>query len=214
MIKIKQFVFSDFGVNTYLLIDEDTRQAAVIDPAMSSKAERERFDKYVSDNDIKITQEINTHLHLDHCFGMDYVKDKYGIPLKAHAADAPVGRMMAQQYAMFGIRQAAPEVVIDVPLKDGDIIEIGHSRLQVIHVPGHSPGGIALYYKEGNVVLVGDSLFRGSIGRTDLYGSQQQLVDSIRNRLFTLPDSTLVLSGHGMQTTIGDEKRSNMVNYM
>lgn len=214
MLSIKQFVFSDFGVNTYLLIDEDTREAAVVDPAMSSRAEQERFDKYVSDNDIKITQEINTHLHLDHCFGMDFVKDKYGIPLKAHAADAPVGRMMVQQYAMFGIRRPAPDVVIDVPLKDGDIIEIGHSRLVVIHVPGHSPGGIALYYKEGNVVLVGDSLFKGSIGRTDLYGSQQQLVDSIRKRLFTLPDSTLVLSGHGLQTTIGDEKRTNMVNYM
>lgn len=190
MLKIKQFAFSDFGVNTYLLIDEDTREAAVVDPAMVSEAEQKRFDSYVADNDIKITQVINTHLHLDHCFGMDYVKARYGAPLKAHKGDAPVAAMMRQQYAMFGIRRPAPELVIDVEIEDGDIIEIGRSRVQVIHVPGHSPGGIALYYKEGNVVLVGDSLFRRSIGRTDLYGSHEQLISSIRKKLLSLPDRT------------------------
>ena len=209
MLKIKQFAFSDFGVNTYLLIDEETRQAAVVDPARSSESEQKRFDAYVADNDIKITQIINTHLHLDHCFGMDYVKNAYGAPLKAHPGEAAVAAMMQQQYSMFGIRRPAPKVVIDVDLKDGDVIKIGHSSVEMIHVPGHSPGGICLYYKEGNVVLVGDSLFRRSIGRTDLYGSHEQLVGAIRSRLFALPDHTLVLSGHGPSTTIGEEKVGN-----
>ncbi|MCM1452395.1 MAG: MBL fold metallo-hydrolase [Clostridium sp.] len=209
MLKIRQFVFSDFGVNTYLLIDEETLETAVVDPAMLDEDEQKRFAEYVEANGLKITQVINTHLHLDHCFGMDYVKNVYGAPLKAHGGDAPVARMMQQQYSMFGIRRPAPKVEIDVELKDGDLIEIGRSKVRVIHVPGHSPGGIALYYKEGNVALVGDSLFRRSIGRTDLYGSQEQLVDSIRKKLFTLPDNTLVLSGHGPSTTIGEEKAEN-----
>lgn len=209
MLKIKQFVFSDFGVNTYLLIDEDTLETAVVDPAMLSEQEQRRFADYIKENSLKITQVINTHLHLDHCFGMDFVKKAYGASLKAHAADAPVAAMMKQQYSMFGIRRPAPVVEIDVELKDGDIIDIGRSQVKVIHVPGHSPGGIALYYEEGNVVLAGDSLFRRSIGRTDLYGSQEQLVDSIRKRLFSLPDNTLVLSGHGPATTIGEEKADN-----
>lgn len=209
MLKIRQFVFSDFGVNTYLLIEEDTLETAIVDPAMLDTEEQRRFDDYIKDNNLKVTQIINTHLHLDHCFGMDYAKSAYGVPLKAHPADAPVAAMMQQQYSMFGIRKPAPKVVIDVNLSDGDAIDIGHSKVRVIHVPGHSPGGIALYYKEGNVVLVGDSLFRRSIGRTDLYGSQEQLVKAIREKLFTLPDSTLVLSGHGPSTTIGEEKREN-----
>jgi len=209
MLKIKQFVFSDFGVNTYLLIDEDTCQAAVVDPAMCGGEEQSRFDAYVSDNDINITQVINTHLHLDHCFGMDYVKDTYGAPLKAHSAEAVVAALMQQQYDMFGIRRPAPKVAIDVELKDGDTVDIGNSRVSVLHLPGHSPGGIALYCKEENVALVGDSLFRRSIGRTDLYGSSERLIDSIRHKLFALPDHTLVLPGHGPATTIGEEKTEN-----
>lgn len=209
MLKIKQFAFSDFGVNTYLLIDEDTLETAIVDPAMHDASEEHRLDQYIADNKLKITQIINTHLHLDHCFGIEYVKNKYGVPLKAHPGEEQVARLLPQQYMMFGQRGAAPKIVIDTKLEDGDIIDIGHSQVQVIHVPGHSPGGIALYYKEGNVVLVGDSLFRRSIGRTDLMGNHQQLIDSIRQRLFTLPDHTLVLSGHGPSTTIGEEKVEN-----
>lgn len=209
MLKIKQFEFSLFGVNTYLVIDEDTKQAAVIDPAMEKSDEQKRFDKYVEDNGITITQIINTHLHVDHCFGYEYVKDKYGVPEKAHIDDAPFGEAIDTQLQMFGRKPKGTQVVIDVPLKDGDTIQIGDSKLQVIHVPGHTPGGIALYYPEGNVVFSGDSLFKGSIGRTDIGGNYDQLISSIKNKLFTLPEGTLVLSGHGPSTTIGQEKATN-----
>lgn len=197
-----------FGVNTYLLTDQATGQAAVIDPSMSTPDERQAFDKALGSN--RLTQIINTHLHLDHCFGLNYVKTKYGIPAKAHVGDAPLGENMPGQYRRFGLNGDGSAVSIDVPLADGDTIAIGDSQLAVIHVPGHSPGGIALYYKEGNALFSGDTLFQRSIGRTDLIGGNHaQLVRSIREKLFTLPGDTLVLPGHGDPTTIDDEIRFN-----
>lgn len=206
MLQIQRFVFSMFGVNTYLLTDQTTGEAAVIDPSMSTPDERQAFDKALGLN--RLTQILNTHLHLDHCFGLNYVKTKYGVPAKAHMADAPLGENMPAQYRRFGLNGDGAAVCIDVPLADGDTIVIGDSRLSVIHVPGHSPGGLALYYKEGNVLFSGDTLFHRSIGRTDLAGGDQgELVRSIRERIFTLPAATLVLPGHGDPTTVGEEMR-------
>ena len=210
MLKIKQFVFNNFGVNTYLLIDEATLEAAVVDPAMASEGEYRIFDNYVAQSGIRITQVINTHLHLDHCFGIGYVKDKYGAPVLAHPADAPLGSRMAEQCRRFGMRWQGGPVNIDTPLADGDTVQIGQSTAQVIHVPGHSPGSIALYLPQEKIVLSGDTLFRGSIGRTDLEGgSQGQLLQSVRTRLYSLPDEVAVLPGHDRFTTIGNEKKFN-----
>ena len=210
MLKVKQFVFNMFGVNTYLVIDPDSKEAAVIDPGMYGSDEQKEFDDYVKTNNLKIIEVINTHLHLDHCFGDNYVKDKYGVKVAANIADAPLGADITTQMRRFGGRDAVKGVTIDVPLEDGDIITIGKERLVVITVAGHSPGGIALYSSDGNFVIAGDSLFRRSIGRTDLPGgNQRQLIDNIRKKLFTLPDDTMVLPGHDRFTTIGDEKMAN-----
>ncbi len=210
MLKVKQFVFNMFGVNTYLVIDPDTKEAAVIDPGMYGSDEQKEFDDYVKANDLKIIEVINTHLHLDHCFGDNYVKDKYGVKVAANIGDSDLGADITSQMRRFGGREAVEGVTIDVPLEDGDVISIGKSRLEVITVPGHSPGGIALYSPDGHFVIAGDTLFRRSIGRTDLPGgSQRQLIDSIRKKLFTLPDDTMVLPGHDRFTTIGDEKTAN-----
>lgn len=210
MLKVKQFVFNMFGVNTYLVIDPDTKEAAVIDPGMYGSDEQKEFDDYVKANDLKIIEVINTHLHLDHCFGDNYVKDKYGVKVAANIGDSDLGADITSQMRRFGGREAVEGVTIDVPLEDGDVISVGKSRLEVITVPGHSPGGIALYSPDGHFVIAGDSLFRRSIGRTDLPGgSQRQLIDSIRKKLFTLPDDTMVLPGHDRFTTIGDEKTAN-----
>lgn len=210
MLRVKQFQFSLFGVNTYLLIDEDTHDAAVIDPAMADASEQKRFDDYVRDSKAHIIEIINTHLHLDHCFGENYVKDTYGVPVAAHVGDAPLGRAMTMQYRKFHLPGASRPVEIDVDLADGDFIKIGKSQLQVIHTPGHTQGGISLYYAKGKLLFSGDTLFHGSIGRTDLEGGDQdQLVDSIKNRLFTLPDDVTVLPGHESPTTIGQEKKYN-----
>ena len=210
MLKVKQFVFNMFGVNTYLVIDPDTKEAAVIDPGMYGSDEQKEFDDYVKANGLKIIEVINTHLHLDHCFGDNYVKDKYGVKVAANIGDSDLGADITSQMRRFGGREAVEGVTIDVPLADGDVISVGKSRLEVITVPGHSPGGIALYSPDGHFVIAGDSLFRRSIGRTDLPGgSQRQLIDSIRKKLFTLPDDTMVLPGHDRFTTIGDEKTAN-----
>ena len=211
MLEIKQFAFGPFGVDTYILYDPETLEAIVVDPGMVDPGEYRIFDDFIQSHNLKLTQIVNTHLHLDHCFGDNYVRNKYGVQVNAHTADAPLGEALKNQCALFGI--CGPDdtpVKIDVPLHDGDSIHVGKYTLKVIHVPGHSPGGIALYCKDGNFAIVGDSLFRGSIGRTDLPGGDYNtLVNAVNDRLMSLPDSTLVLSGHDMSTTIGRERQSN-----
>lgn len=210
MLKIKQFVFNMFGVNTYLITDKDTGDTAVIDPGMIDAAEKREFDDYVSANNLKITQIINTHLHLDHCFGDNYVRDKYGVKVAANINDQPLGDDIPAQMARFGGRIKADPVKIDVALKDGDIIKIGSSELRVITTPGHSPGGISLYSAEGGFLISGDTLFRFGVGRTDLPGGDHNtLIKSIREKLMTLPDDTKVLPGHDRFSTIADERRNN-----
>lgn len=199
-----------FGVNTYLITDKETGDTAVIDPGMIDAAEKRKFDDYVSANNLKITKIINTHLHLDHCFGDNYVRDKYGVKVAANINDQPLGDDIPAQMARFGGRIKADPVKIDVALKDGDIIKIGDSELRVITTPGHSPGGISLYSAEGGFLISGDTLFRFGVGRTDLPGGDHNtLIKSIREKLMTLPDDTKVLPGHNRFSTIADERRHN-----
>lgn len=208
---IKRFIFNPFGESTYIVWDEATKQAAVIDPGMSNSAEQQLFDMFVADNNLTIAQIINTHLHLDHCWGNNYIKKQYNATTAANADDLFLGERTAAQAKMFGIPygELAP-VTIDTELIDGDVLHIGNCEFRVLAVPGHSPGSIALYNATNNCAFVGDALFCGSIGRTDLPGgNHQQLIGSIRNKLFALPDSTKVYPGHEATTTIGQEKNSN-----
>jgi len=210
MLRIKQFIFNPFDESTYLIIDEDSDDAIVVDPGMAIVAELDRFDEFIEENKLNIKGIINTHLHLDHCFGANHVKERYGVKMSAHQADAPLGKSVAEQARRFGMRIDAAAVDIDVPLGDGDIVELGNEKLEVIHTPGHTPGGICFYCRSGRFLIAGDTLFKGSIGRTDLVGgSHSQLVDSVNGRLFTLPGDTLVLPGHGPSTTISAEKSTN-----
>lgn len=210
MLKIKQFVFNDFAECTYVIVDEETSEAIVVDPGMASPQDIKRFDDFIIQNDIKITQIVNTHLHMDHCYGANYVKSKYKVKLAANEGDASLGMNLATQARMFGMDAAVDPVVIDVPLHDGDTIKVGSDFLDVIGTPGHSKGGICLYSPSGKFLIAGDTLFKGSIGRTDFpEGNHEQLVESVNNKLLTLPPETLVLSGHGPATTIGEEKSHN-----
>ena len=211
MLKVRKLTVNNFEENTYILIDEATSKAAIIDPGMLTDYEKKKFDDFIANEGIKIDQVILTHAHLDHCFGASYVHDKYGVPVKGHPDDEPLlagVKAQAISFGMPGIISSEPS--FDVRLKAGETITIGESSLKVIHVPGHSPGGIALYSSEDGFVLVGDSLFRGSIGRTDLPGGDHAtLLDAIKRGLFTLPGDTLVLPGHGPVTTIAEEKANN-----
>lgn len=211
MLKIRQFAFNDFGVNTFVVYDTDTLDAMIVDPGMSGAAERAHLDRFIADNGLVVRQLVNTHLHMDHCLGDNYVRDRYGVKVQAHAGDAFLGESVRQQAMSFGVNAGDDvDVTIDVPLSDGDTVQVGHYSFTVLHVPGHSPGGIALYCKDANVLIAGDILFSGSIGRTDLPGGNyRQLTDGIRSKLFVLPGETQVLPGHGGPTTIGAEKSSN-----
>lgn len=210
MLIVKKFEFNPFGECTYVVHDSATRRAVVVDPGMVDAAERAAFDAYLADNDLTLTAIVNTHLHLDHCFGANYVRDRYGVPVRAHAADAPLGMAMDEQLRRFGLPTIFGAVTINEPLAEGDVVAVGAEQLRVLHVPGHSPGGIALYSPEGGFVLTGDSLFCGSIGRTDLMGGDYAtLIRAVTDKLLALPDATEVLPGHGPSTTIATERHSN-----
>lgn len=208
--KVSRFVFNMFGINTYVLWDPDTLEAAVVDPGMIDDEERRALDSFIERNGLKVTQLINTHAHLDHIFGNAYVKDRYGLKIQGDPSDSFLAETLPEQASRFGLRMPLSPTGIEVELHDGDTIRLGDEPIEILGVPGHSPGSIALYCPQSGFVITGDALFQGSIGRTDLpRGDYGTLVDSIRRKLLTLPDDTVVLPGHGGETTIGHEKKTN-----
>lgn len=211
MLKIKAFQFNMFGINTYVVWDPVTLDAAIIDPGMIDKSEESVLDSFIEKNKLNVTQLINTHMHVDHVFGVPHIRSRYGVELKASAADTFLGRQAPAQARMFGLSANDVEPVeADVTIGDGDHITVGSEEAVVLAVPGHSPGSVVLYFPESKFVITGDVLFQGSIGRTDLVaGNHPLLIEGIRNKLLTLPADTVVYPGHGAPTTIGIEKRSN-----
>jgi len=189
--------------NSYLLADEVTREAALFDPGMES----EPVADVLARERLTVTAIINTHGHFDHVFGNAYFKAKTGAPLLMHRADLDLVKRLEEQSLYFGFR-ATPSPPPDRFLEEGDEVRVGGIRLRVLHTPGHSPGGICLV--TDGTAFVGDTLFAGSIGRTDLPGgSAETLLTSIREKLLTLPDDTVIYPGHGPATTIGHERRHN-----
>lgn len=210
MLKIAKFTFYMFGINTYVVYDPEKKEAAIIDPGMSRPQEFDAMEKFIVRENLSVTHLINTHLHIDHAIADKWVMEKYGLPVEAHSDDATLGMVLNQQAQRFGIRGVDAKVEIGKTLKAGDEVRIGNGSLKVLHVPGHSPGSIALYDKEGGFVIVGDTLFEGSIGRTDLMGGNHaQLIKAITDELLTLPGDTVVYPGHGNPTTIELEKKNN-----
>ena len=211
MMEIKAFEFNPFGEKTYIIYDSDSKEAAVVDPGMINQQERLQFSNWISAEGLTVKYLINTHLHVDHVAGDEFVEKHYGVTLSASEDDAFLGDRVAQQAVMFHLNaDIAQSVKIGNPLSDGQVIYLGKQPVQILAVPGHSPGSIALYCPGGHFVVTGDALFQGSIGRTDLPGGNHpQLLASIRSRLFALPSDTKVYPGHGPATTIGIEKDTN-----
>lgn len=204
--KIVKFQFNMFGENCYVVYDPESREAMVVDPGMLTIAENEVIDSFIARERLSVKYLINTHLHLDHCFGNAHISGRYGVTAHAHPADAPLGRDIAAQARLFGIFDTEiGNVDKIIPLTEGDVLTIGKEQIRVIHTPGHTPGGISLYAPGDGWIITGDTLFGdGNIGRTDLPGGNyQQLLDSIRTKLLTLPPSTRLLPGHGPASTIG-----------
>lgn len=208
--KISQFQFSLFGINTYVVSDPASGKCAVIDPGMITPEEEQAIVDFIESNRLTLTHIINTHLHIDHAAGVNFLRQRYGAPVFAHPADFPLGERIDAQAQMFGVREKLRNIDGIKPLSDNEIIHIGEGELQVIHIPGHSRGSIALYDRNDGFLIGGDILFAGSIGRTDLPGgSYDDLISGIKARLMTLPPDTIVYPGHGPATTIGHEMRSN-----
>lgn len=206
---IKTFTFNPFQENTYLIYDEN-KKAAIIDCGCILDYEKKALAAYIAENELHLIKMLNTHLHLDHQFGNRFLAESYGIRPEAHIDDEFLLESVKAQGAMFGIPVKEEPQALGAYIVDNQEIEVGSIKLKAFHVPGHSPGSVALYSEAEGVVFVGDVLFRGSIGRTDLpKGDYATLIRSIQTKLLTLADSTVVYSGHGPSTTIGEEKTGN-----
>ncbi len=209
MLNIETFVFNPFLENTYIAYTHNG-ECAIVDPGMLFPEEEQRLVDSIDNLKLKPQMLLQTHLHLDHVFGTAFVSRQWGLKPIAHEKDEFMISRTIEMAKEFGVELKENPPTPGKYLKDGDVLKLGAYAFQVIHVPGHSPGGIVFYCKEENVLLAGDVLFNGSIGRSDLPGGNQlELIDGIRKRLLTLPDEVTVYPGHGPVTTIGEEKRNN-----
>ncbi len=210
MLVIKNFQFNPFSENTYVISDTQTGECAIIDAGCLYPEEQKILSDYIIDNKLKVKFLLATHLHLDHSFGDRYISRTFEVGLSAHPADEFLLENMEGQAMMFGIQLLDAPIPIKQHIDENDTFKIGNYSLQVIHVPGHSPGSVVYYCREENLAFVGDVLFRGSIGRTDLPGGNyNQLISGIQKKLLILPENTMLYSGHGPTTTIGFEKDHN-----
>ncbi len=230
--KIKQFAFNPFGVNCYVL-SNSAGDAILIDPSVSNERERQVLSQYIANAGLTVRRVLNTHLHLDHVLGNAFVEREFGVKAEAHEEDNFLLDLQEEQSMMFGLPCPDPAPALGGFLAEGDTIEVPGIKLHVLHVAGHSPGGLAFYCKNSNAILEtnagsnvkangnpaeiristpilfpGDILFAGSVGRSDLFGGDEEsLILGIKHKLLTLPGETVVFPGHGPSTTIENERR-------
>lgn len=209
MIKVKAFTFNLFAENTIVVWDEETKDAAVIDPGMSSEEEEKVFTNYIADEKLSIKILINTHCHIDHILGCSFIKQKYNPFYYVPEKDLPLLDNAEQQAAMFDIEFEKPPKP-DEMISEETKIQLGNSVIQFLFTPGHTPGEYCLYFEDNKICITGDVLFKESIGRTDLWGGDYKtLISSIEKKLLTLPDEVVIYPGHGESSTIGHEKQHN-----
>lgn len=207
--KIKQFTFNPVQVNTYIAWD-DTKECVIIDAGCFFPEEEKMLGDFITKEGLKPVRLLNTHGHFDHVFGVNYVQKTFRLTYEGHPADNVWIEQMPARAAMFGFTDITPVTPLPKPLSEGDTVTFGNSRLEVLHVPGHSAGSLVYYCAAAGILFAGDVLFRGSIGRTDLpQGDYDTLISNIQQKLLTLPPETAVYSGHGESTTIGWEKANN-----
>lgn len=208
MLQIQGFTFNPFQENTYLIINEQ-KLCWIVDPGMFDSNETKTLFQYIDDNGLKPQSIINTHTHIDHILGVTEVMNRYSIPFGVNEHDMPVLNAAVASAMMFGLPFSNPPKPTFF-IGDNETLKLGDDEIEVRFAPGHSPGSIVFYHAAGNWVIGGDVLFQGSIGRTDLPGGNfDTLIHSIRTQLFTLPEETIVYSGHGPATDIGNEKAYN-----
>ena len=208
MLTIKSFEFSPIQENTYILYNE-FNDCIIIDPGCYFDEEKEELATFISSNNLLPKMLVNTHCHLDHVFGNKFISEKYNLMLNLHEKEKPVLAFAPTSGLMYDMPFDNYSGDFNL-LNEGDTVALGKDELKVLLVPGHSPGSLAFYSAENKFVISGDALFKNSIGRTDLPGgNHEQLIKSIKEQLLALPEETLVYSGHGPLTKIGDEKKNN-----
>lgn len=208
MIDIKKFVFNPVKENTYVLFDE-TNECAIVDPGMYDGREQDQFVGFIKERALQPVLLLNTHCHYDHVFGNKFVFDNWGLKPQFHRGELPILQAIPSYLPRMGLQyELSPEPEIFLP-ENGEI-SFGNSKMKLIFAPGHSPAHLCFYAEDDNFLVGGDVLFYSSIGRTDLpRGNHAQLISSIKNNLFILPDDCDVYPGHGPATTIGFEKLNN-----
>ncbi len=208
MITVQQFTFNPVQENTYLLC-HPSGKSILIDPGCYYSAEQDLLKKFIDDNNLTITQLINTHCHLDHVFGNKWAAETFGLELYIHPLEEKLLEYAPISGKQWGLEFENYKGKINF-INEGDNIKLDDEVFEIFHTPGHSPGSLSFYNKNHNILISGDALFKESIGRTDFpLGDYNTLIKSIKEKLFVLLDETKVYSGHGLLTTIGHEKKYN-----
>lgn len=208
MLNVKIFTFNPLQENTYLLYNED-KDCLIIDPGCYFQEERDQLVSFIQSNGLTPRTLLNTHCHLDHVFGNRFIHEQYGLELHLHPGEVPV----LERAPASGLMWNVPFDNYDGPLhflEESVPVRLGEDLLEVLLLPGHSPASVGFYAKSQGFIIGGDVLFRESVGRTDLPGGNPKILQqSIQEKLYILPEDTIVYSGHGIPTTIGHEKRHN-----
>jgi hydroxyacylglutathione hydrolase len=208
MAQVKSFPNNPYQENTYILFDE-SGECAIIDPGMYTAAEQNVVVNFIKDNNLKPVLLLNTHCHVDHVLGNKFIFDLYGLKPKFNKGESEVLEAVVAYAPAMGFNYDASPLP-DEYLPETGTISFGHTDLELIFAPGHSPAHLCFHDEKANYVIGGDVLFKGSIGRTDLPGGNfEQLIKNIEEKLLTLPDSCTIYPGHGPETTIGFEKQHN-----
>lgn len=208
MLNIKKFTFNPFAENTYI-VSNDQQECLIIDPGCSNAYEEDQLFSYIEKMKLNPIRLLNTHCHIDHVFGNDAVKTKYGLKLEAHSYEVEVLERVHLYAPMFGM-DIQPQSAPDSFLVANQYLQFGNTAIKILFTPGHSPGSICFYFENEKIVISGDVLFKGSIGRHDLPGSNKDdLFKSLTTVMMALPDDVIVYSGHGPETSIKEEKASN-----
>ncbi len=211
--KINKFTLNPLQENTYLVTDAK-KNGVLIDPGCYFQEEKEALKNFIQKENIELKAIINTHAHLDHIMGIAYIKSQFDVPLYLHKEDEITLNMGEQSAQLYGLTLFESSPQPDEWLEEGQELRFGDIQFKVLFGPGHAPGHVAFYNADENILIGGDIIFRGSYGRVDLPGGDfETLKKTINNSIFTLPEKTLIYTGHGPETTVGDEKGSNPINW-
>jgi glyoxylase-like metal-dependent hydrolase (beta-lactamase superfamily II) len=211
-VQVSVFQFNAFQENTYV-VSNDEGEALIFDPGCYSKEEENELSDFIAENELSVLAVLYTHAHIDHVLGAAFVQKRYNTPAYLHHLDHVTWNSVASYAHVYGFEGYQLEVVPTQLLKDEQVLELGSFKIHVRHTPGHAPGHVVFYFKSDQFIINGDVLFKGSFGRVDLPGGDLEILkSSIFNILFQYPEETIVYCGHGPETTIGQEKKTNYIH--